>query len=188
MELFFILIIWLLLCVGVGVIADSRGRSGFGYFLLSVVLSPLIGLIVVLVTEDLTKKAAQEQQAERDHARRIEEVRAIAAKPAAAVPPAAATAPTRPDSIADELTKLAALRDRGVLTSEEFQAQKTALLRSTQTPEDIAAERARTEAGKPKGTCPNCRTICALDSDFCPKCMASFGAHSLFQLTPIQKL
>lgn len=31
-------------------------------------------------------------------------------------------------SIADEITKLAELRDKGLLTNEEFQAQKGALL------------------------------------------------------------
>lgn len=130
MEIF---LIWLVLAMGVAALAHSRGRSGFGYFLLSIVLSPLIGLIVVLVTEDLTKKAAREMQEERDHARRIEEVRAITVKPAAAELHTPA-APIRSDSVADELTKLAALRDRGVLTAEEFQVQKAALLRSGRAP------------------------------------------------------
>ncbi|MCA0269913.1 MAG: SHOCT domain-containing protein [Bacteroidetes bacterium] len=35
--------------------------------------------------------------------------------------------PTKP-SMAEEISKLAELRDRGVLTEEEFQAQKTRLL------------------------------------------------------------
>ena len=131
MEIF---MIWLVLAIGVAALANSRGRSGSGYFLLSIVLSPLIGLIVVLVTEDLAKKKARDMQEERDHARRIEEVRAIAAKPAEVAPHATAAAPTRADSIADELTKLAALRDRGVPTAEEFQAQKAGLLRGDRAP------------------------------------------------------
>ena len=54
-----------------------------------------------------------------------------AAAPAAAVAPVAAAAPVTPDPsnlIADELTKLAALRDSGVLTDEEFATQKAKLL------------------------------------------------------------
>lgn len=39
---------WAILAVVVGVIAGNRGRSGFGWFLLSLLLSPLIGLILVL--------------------------------------------------------------------------------------------------------------------------------------------
>jgi hypothetical protein len=34
-------------------------------------------------------------------------------------------------SVADELLKLAGLRENGVLTEEEFQAQKAAILRSS---------------------------------------------------------
>jgi hypothetical protein len=44
-----ILLFWLFFCVIVGVIASKNGRLGIGYFLLSAILSPLIGLIVVLV-------------------------------------------------------------------------------------------------------------------------------------------
>lgn len=40
-----IALIWLALSVLAGVVASSKGRSGFGYFMLSVVLSPLIGLL-----------------------------------------------------------------------------------------------------------------------------------------------
>lgn len=40
---------WLVFAVVVGVAANSRGRSGFGWFLLSLLLSPLIGIILVLV-------------------------------------------------------------------------------------------------------------------------------------------
>jgi len=39
---------WLFLAVVVGIIAANRGRSGFGWFLLSLVISPLIGGILVL--------------------------------------------------------------------------------------------------------------------------------------------
>ena len=39
-------------------------------------------------------------------------------------PPAQAVATAAPLSVADELTKLAALRDSGVLTPEEFEQQK----------------------------------------------------------------
>ena len=56
---------------------------------------------------------------------------AATAAPAAAVASAAAAAPVTPDPSnlsADELTKLAALRDSGVLTDEEFATQKAKLL------------------------------------------------------------
>jgi len=46
-----ILIWWLTLSILAGWIAGSKGRNGFGVFVLSLILSPLIGLIVALVLE-----------------------------------------------------------------------------------------------------------------------------------------
>jgi len=43
-----LLLIWFVLCIVVGLIASNKNRSGFGFFLLSLFLSPLIGLIAVL--------------------------------------------------------------------------------------------------------------------------------------------
>ncbi|CAH0534634.1 hypothetical protein VST7929_02584 [Vibrio stylophorae] len=45
----FIFIIWIIFAVVVGAIAKGKGLSGIGFFLLSILLSPLIGLIVALV-------------------------------------------------------------------------------------------------------------------------------------------
>ena len=42
-------IIWFIFCIIVGRAASNRGRSGFGYFFLSLILSPLIGFIIILV-------------------------------------------------------------------------------------------------------------------------------------------
>ncbi len=44
-----IIIIWLFLSIVAGVIAGNKGRSGFGFFMLSILLSPLIGIIAALV-------------------------------------------------------------------------------------------------------------------------------------------
>ncbi|MCP3129752.1 MULTISPECIES: hypothetical protein [Shewanella] len=40
---------WLILAILVGVYANTKGRSGLGFFLLAVVFSPLIGFIIALV-------------------------------------------------------------------------------------------------------------------------------------------
>ena len=42
-----IVIGWFILAIVAGIAASGRGRSGFGFFLLSLILSPLIGLILV---------------------------------------------------------------------------------------------------------------------------------------------
>lgn len=51
-----IFIIWIVLCALVATIAERKGHKGIGYLLLSVFLSPLIGMIVVLCISDKTKK------------------------------------------------------------------------------------------------------------------------------------
>jgi len=55
-----ILIIWLIFAVVVAAFADKKGRFGFGYFLLSLVLSPIITAVIVAVlpvkTEVLEKR------------------------------------------------------------------------------------------------------------------------------------
>lgn len=64
MEVF---IIWLVFAFIVGIAASSRGRSGAGWFALSVIISPLIGILFVLALpnlkqEDLLKQLAVRQQ------------------------------------------------------------------------------------------------------------------------------
>lgn len=54
-----IIFFWLLFALVVGMIASSRGRSGFGWFLLACLISPLLALIILLVS------ASRGDQAER---------------------------------------------------------------------------------------------------------------------------
>jgi hypothetical protein len=49
-------IVWVVLCIAVAVFANNRGRSGFGWFLLSLIISPLLGLLFVAITKDLRKE------------------------------------------------------------------------------------------------------------------------------------
>lgn len=44
-----IFIFWLAFSILVGVYANSKGRSGAGFFFLSVILSPLVGIICALI-------------------------------------------------------------------------------------------------------------------------------------------
>lgn len=53
MEIF---LFWLAFSFAVAFIAGYRGRSGFVWFFLSVLLSPLLSLLLVLVLKDLTNE------------------------------------------------------------------------------------------------------------------------------------
>lgn len=52
MEIF---LLWLVLSILVAVFANSRGRSGILYFFISIILSPLLGFLVALISGDATK-------------------------------------------------------------------------------------------------------------------------------------
>jgi hypothetical protein len=43
-----LVVIWIGLCIAVGILAARYGRSGFGWFVLSMLLSPLLGVAFVL--------------------------------------------------------------------------------------------------------------------------------------------
>lgn len=172
MEIF---IFWFLLAIGVGLLANSRGRSGFGFFLVAVVLSPLLGLIIVLVTENKTKVAEQAERDRLEHQRRLEEVKAITAAPAAAV----ATIARAGASVADELRKLADLRDAGVLTPAEFEKQKSRLL-GIEAPAPAPTQ----NVPAPMGVCSNCKTPTPMNAEECTKCRVILGPDSSYKVLP----
>jgi len=58
MEVF---LLWLAFAIVVGIAASARGRSGLAWFLIAVLISPLIALIAVLVMRNLAQTSwAQE--------------------------------------------------------------------------------------------------------------------------------
>lgn len=100
--------------------ADSRGRSGFGFFLVSMLLSPIIGLVIVLVMPNKIQEEKIAEQRREDHELQLASINAIASR---------ANAATEDQlSVADKLIKLGELRDRGLLTDGEFKTQKASLL------------------------------------------------------------
>jgi hypothetical protein len=50
-----LIFLWFLFAVGVAVIATRRRRNGIRWFLFSVLISPLLGLIFLLLFNDLSK-------------------------------------------------------------------------------------------------------------------------------------
>lgn len=54
-----LLIFWLFFSIVAAVIANQKGRSGVGFFFLSILLSPLIGVIAALVSSSNTEKLEQ---------------------------------------------------------------------------------------------------------------------------------
>lgn len=55
-------IFWLLFSVAAGIFASNRGRSGIGWFFISLLISPLLGLIFVAIMKDLSQPLASAGQ------------------------------------------------------------------------------------------------------------------------------
>jgi type VI protein secretion system component VasK len=114
---FFLFVAWIyLLIIVVTDIFRSDDMSGWtkALWVLFVVIVPWLGILVYLIArgDKMSKRAVV------DYQRRDEEMKAY-------VREAAGTSGT---STADELTKLAALRDSGTITADEFEQQKAKLL------------------------------------------------------------
>jgi Short C-terminal domain/Phospholipase_D-nuclease N-terminal len=114
---FFLFVAWIwLLVVILTDVFRSRDLSGWGKALwtLFVVFLPMLGVLMYLIVRGTDMAERSEQYAiERDQRTR-EYVRAAAHDGG--------------DSAAAEIDKLSRLRDSGVLTEQEFQAQKSKLL------------------------------------------------------------
>ena len=113
-ELFlWIIWIWILIYVFIDIFR-SRDLSGWAKALwfLFVLFIPLVGVLVYLIVRGgkMHERAAQQAQQQNEQFR-------------AYVQDAAGS-----ESTADQLTKLADLRDRGVITAEEFDSQKAKIL------------------------------------------------------------
>jgi len=113
----FLWVIWIWILIWIFIdIFRSRDLSGWAKALwfLFVLFIPLIGVLVYLIV----RGGSMHERAVQDAQRQDKEFRQY-------VQQAAATAPA---STADQLSKLADLRDRGVISAEEFEREKAKVL------------------------------------------------------------
>src|SRR5689334_24101051 len=111
MFIFFLWVIWFWILITVFIdIFRSHDLSGWAKALwfLFVLFIPLVGVLVYLIV-----RGGKMQERAVQHAQRQDEQFRAYVQDAA-----------RPQSSADQLTKLADLRDRGVITAEEFDREK----------------------------------------------------------------
>jgi hypothetical protein len=112
---FFLFFMWIWLLISLfSDIFRSPDLSGWGKagWTIFMILLPLLGALIYLIA----RGSSMQERAIADMAAREKMTRQYIQEVA------------KSDSTADELTKLAALKDKGVLTEEEFAAQKKALL------------------------------------------------------------
>jgi ABC-type multidrug transport system fused ATPase/permease subunit len=113
-EIFlWVLWFWVLITVFIDIFR-SHDLSGWGKALwfLFVLIIPLIGVLVYLIVRGGSMQSRMVRQAQQDDQQFREYVQDAAGS----------------QSTADQLTKLADLRDRGVITNQEFESQKAKIL------------------------------------------------------------
>ena len=113
----FLWVIWIWILVWVFIdIFRSRDLSGWAKALwfLFVLFIPLIGVLVYLIA----RGGSMHERTEQLERQQDQEARSYIQQAAA----------ESPASTADQLTKLADLRDRGVITQEEFEREKAKVL------------------------------------------------------------
>lgn len=54
--------LWFAFSIAVGMLAGKRGRGSGTWFLISLILSPLLGMIFCLIADDLSKRVAAEER------------------------------------------------------------------------------------------------------------------------------
>ena len=119
---FFLWIIWIWILIWIFIdIFRSHDLSGWAKALwfLFVLFIPLIGVLVYLIV----RGGSMHERAVQDARRQDQEFRQYVQQAASSAPP----------STADQLSKLADLRDRGVISAEEFDREKAKVLGSSAT-------------------------------------------------------
>jgi type VI protein secretion system component VasK len=114
---FFLWVIWIWVLIWIFIdIFRSRDLSGWGKaaWFLFVLIIPLIGVLVYLIVRGDSMHERAVQQAQQQDAQARSYIQQAAAE--------------SPASTADQLSKLADLRDRGVITAEEFEREKAKVL------------------------------------------------------------
>lgn len=184
---------FLLLCVGAGIWASNRGRTGVGWFFISILVSPVIAFILLAVLKDLSTETAESASGatanrtpppppvplDDDYAVALEEVTHGQRK-------AGLWAKAFTDAVGDNDRAVALYTARRAQDlADERHRLATEALRQTEEGRALLAQQAYDAL--PKGTCPNCGTVIPLDSAICPqpKCGASFDAPDGWRIKPL---
>lgn len=107
----FVIWIWLLITVFIDIFRSDMSGVAKALWVLFVIVVPLLGVLVYLIVQGDNMRERSMQKAEEQQAATQQYIQNVAGT-----------------SSADEIAKLADLKDKGVLTDDEFQAKKAQLL------------------------------------------------------------
>jgi hypothetical protein len=114
METFFL---WIILSFAVGFVGKGRKVGYGGAFLFSLILSPVIGLIIALISKEEGGEEYRQQVLETQR-QQAESLRNLEARQQ--IEPTQKPEPTLPADPEARANRLKDLRDRGVITQDEF--------------------------------------------------------------------
>ena len=114
-----LVILWIILSYLCGIFAKNKGYSFWTYFLISLIITPIVGFIGVLVSP----KNEPEPKNMEDYNRLINE------KNSADMQNKKENDNSAQLFVADEILKLSKLKDEGIITGDEFEVKKKQLLR-----------------------------------------------------------
>jgi hypothetical protein len=107
---------WIVLSIVIGIIGSYRKIDGARAFLISLLLSPIIGFIVVLSSKSKKEEEYEKKllKVQRDQTDTLDDIKESLGK----------------KSVADELERIKRMKDEGLLTEVEFQSAKGKILSS----------------------------------------------------------
>jgi len=112
----FIVWIWLLITIFIDIFRSEMSGWAKALWVIFVIVLPFLGVLVYLIAEgDNMRKRAMKQATDQQQAQ-AEYIQSVAGSGG--------------DNTADQLEKLKSLHDQGVLTDDEFAAQKAKVLNS----------------------------------------------------------
>ncbi|MBO0938687.1 SHOCT domain-containing protein [Fibrella sp. HMF5335] len=106
------IVTWFILSLFVGLIGSSRKIGFWSAFFLSLFLSPLLGLIFTIVSKSQSQEAFEQRTLDLHHKQLQTMQQGSFVRP----------------SVSDELRKLKQLADEGLLSSAEYEAQRSKIL------------------------------------------------------------
>ena len=109
---------WIVFSIVIGIMGSYRKIDGARAFIISLLLSPIIGLIVVLSSKSKKEEEYEKKllKAQREQSDTLDEIKETMGK----------------KSIVDELERIKKMKDEGFLTEEEFQKAKEKIISSTE--------------------------------------------------------
>ncbi len=146
MEIFFG---WFIFSIIVGLLGSSKSIGGIASFFISIFLSPLIGLIVVIVSKN-KDTIKFEKQTLLNQQKQLNAVKKV--------------------SIPDELLKLSKLKEDGSITEEEYNQLKGNILSGSPVSKVKPTEEISNDKFSAEIICTECKKSYYVGNSKCPYC------------------